>query len=119
MVANLSKFGSGYNGSSRRTFCTDPIRHGGSNLFRKVGKESDLAHMRPRYSDPSVSEDKCGQRTNWFTGCKNDPIPYGMNEAMAAAIALEIFHSLELLAPSIGAFPGPNRGSGGCNGPLD
>ncbi len=119
MVATLSGSGWGYSISNRRTICTDPTRHNGSNLGRKVGNESDLVHMRARYSDPSVGGDKCRQGTNWFTGCKNDPIPYGMNAVKAASISLVFFHALLVTALAIGAFAGLKGGRDGFISPVD
>ncbi len=89
MVATLSKSGSGYNVSNRRSYdpwgnlrlgsiYTEPNGRYCANLGHKTDDESAMIYMRARYYEPSVgrfiSEDPARDGTNWMTYVDNAPV---------------------------------------------
>ena len=89
MVATLSKSGSGYNVSNRRSYSpwgdlrmgttyTDPTGRYCANLGHKTDDESAMIYMRARYYEPSVgrfiSQDRAREGTNYYVYCHNNPI---------------------------------------------
>ena len=86
MVATLSKSGSGYNVSNRRSYdpwgnlrlgsiYTEPNGRYCANLGHKTDDESAMIYMRARYYEPSVgrfiSEDPAMDGHNWFVYADN------------------------------------------------
>ena len=89
MVATLSKSGSGYNVSNRRSYdpwgnlrlgsiYTEPNGRYCANLGHKTDDESAMIYMRARYYEPSagrfISEDRVMSRANWYIYCNNNPV---------------------------------------------
>ncbi len=110
MVATLSKSGSGYNVSNRRSYdpwgnlrlgiiYTEPTGRYCANLGHKTDDESAMIYMRARYSEPSVgrfiNEDSAMDGNNWFIYCHNKPVgnvdetgKFALNLGVVALLAL-------------------------------
>jgi RHS repeat-associated protein len=111
MVATLSKSGSGYNVSNRRSYdpwgnlrlgsiYTEPNGRYCANLGHKTDDESAMIYMRARYYEPSVgrfiSEDPAMDGNNWAIYCYNNPVNKVDRDGKWGAVVGGVFLLLEL-----------------------